>query len=65
MISMRTWYAMQLGMLGVEDHYIDGDEERPTTKPLIVHLAEACPKLPDRRKHPRRTKREHRVGTAE
>lgn len=71
MISMRTWYAMQLGMLGVEDRYVEpvrGSEEEPeqrVTKPLIVHLAEVCPKLPDRRKNLRRAKREYRVGPAD
>lgn len=69
MISMRTWYATQLGMLGVEDTYTEGsdaeEEISRVTKPLIVHLAEVCPKLTDRRKNPRRTKREYRVGPAE
>lgn len=65
MISMRTWYATQLGMLGVEDTYADGDEERRTTKPLIVHLAESSPKRGDRRKHTRRPKLEDRVRPAE
>lgn len=64
MISMRTWYATQLGMLGVEDRYVENGGDR-TTKPLIVHLAETCPKLTDRRKNPRRAKREHRMGSAE
>lgn len=47
---MRTWYATQLGMLGVEDTYTE-QHDQPATKPLIVHLAEIGREAHQRRKY--------------